>query len=201
MVQAKALPTTSNYRKHTTKNPLKRIWIENYHNQMLSLIAPLNPKSILDAGCGEGFILKFLYENKIGKRLEGVEFSDDALNIGKILHPYLTLKKGNIYSLSYKNKQFDIVLCTEVLEHLDNPAKALSEVERVSSKYVLITVPHEPWWTLFNFTKWGKSKEIGHINKWSSSSFQKFIINHSSLIIKEVRLAFPWTMILAEKIN
>lgn len=151
----------------------------------------------MDAGCGEGFILKILHEHKIGKTLEGVDFSDEAIRIGKTLHPYLNLKKERIYSLRYNSNQFDIVLCTEVLEHLEDPKKALEEIERVSSKYVLITVPHEPWWTLFNFTQWGK--DIGHINHWSSGGIKKFVKKNSNLkVIKKVH-AFPWTMILAQK--
>lgn len=171
--------------------------MKNYHNQMLSLISSLDVNSILDAGCGEGFILKILYENKIGKKLEGIEYSNDALKIGKGLHPYLNLKKGSIYSLSYKNDQFDIVLCTEVLEHLEDPVKALKEIERVSKKYVLITVPLEPWWTLFNFTQWGK--DIGHINHWGGGGIKKFVLQNSNLKVVKRVYAFPWTMILAEK--
>lgn len=132
MSQPQALPTTSNYRKHITKNPLKKVFIENYHNNLINLISPLNPQRILDAGCGEGFILKKLYENKIGKTLEGVDNFLEAITIGKKLHPYLSLKKGSIYSLRYTTNQFDIVLCTEVLEHLDDPKKALKGIERVS---------------------------------------------------------------------
>lgn len=192
-----SLPTTSNYRKHTTKNPLKKIFIENYHNKLISLVSPLDAKRLLDAGAGEGFILKFLFEHKIGKELEGIDYSDEAIKIGKKLHPYLNLKKGTIYALRYPANHFDIVLCTEVLEHLDDPVKALGEIERVSKKYVLITVPHEPWWTLFNFTQWGK--DIGHINHWSGGGIKRFIQRNSNLKVVKKVYAFPWTMILAKK--
>jgi len=190
---------TSNYRKHTTKNPLKKFFFANFENNLVSLVGSLNPKKILDAGCGEGFTLAKLYELKIGNELVGIDSSKIAIQTGKENFPYLNLKIGDIYNLPYKDNSFDLVICTEVLEHLSDPQKALSDILRASSKYLLLTVPNEPWFLLSNFTQWGK--DIGHINHWSSSAFCKFILNYSSLIIKEVRHPFPWTMILAEKNN
>lgn len=189
--------TTTNFEKHTSKNPLKQFFFKRFEDDLISLLAPLDPKKILDAGCGEGFTLSRFYELKIGKSLEGIDYSSDAIKIGKQVHPHLNIKRGDIYSLVYKDNFFDLVTCMEVLEHLENPEKALKEVERVSSKYVLLTVPNEPWFTIFNYTRWGQ--DIGHINKWSSSSFQQFIIHNSKFRILEVRHPFPWTMILADK--
>lgn len=196
-VNQKMDQTTTNFEKHTSKNPLKKFLIDNYNKNLLSIISPLDVKNVLDAGCGEGFVLNLLYQYKIGRELEGVEFADEAINIGKKIHPYLNLKRGSIYALRSSDRYYDIVLCTEVLEHLEEPEKALKEIERVAKKYVLITVPHEPWWTLFNFTKWGM--DIGHINHWSGKGIERFIKRNSNLkIIKKV-YSFPWTMILAEK--
>jgi len=196
MREEAGMKTTTNFEKHTSKNPLKQFFFNNFEKNLISLIAPLNPQKILDAGCGEGFTLSKFYELKIGQNLEGIDASYDAIGIGKKLYPYLDIKVGDIYNLPYPDNSFDLVTCMEVLEHLENPGKALSEVERVSSKYVLLTVPNEPLFTIFNYTRWGQ--DIGHINKWSSSLFEKFITNHSSLIIKEVCHPFPWTMILAK---
>lgn len=190
-------PRTSNYHKYTSKNPLKKFFINRFLDTLISLIAFLSPQKILDAGCGEGFILHKLYEHKIGKTLEGIDSSGIAIKTGKKIHSFLDLKIADIYNLPYKNNSFDLVVCTEVLEHLENSKAALNDILRVSSRYLLLTVPNEPWWTLFNYTKWGK--DIGHINHWSSSSFQKFITNNSSLRILKVKHPFPWTMILAEK--
>lgn len=191
------MKTTTNFEKHTSKNPLKQFFFKRFEKDLIELIAPLNVHKILDAGCGEGFTLSRFYELKIGESLEGVDFSKDAIEIGKRLYPYLDIKIGDIYNLPYKDSSFDLVTCTEVLEHLENPAQALKEVERVSSKYVLLTVPNEPLFTLFNYTRWGQ--DIGHINKWSSSSFEKLVISNSSLEIVAKRFPFPWIMILAGK--
>lgn len=205
------MKTTDNFRKHTSKNPLQKFLIGNFYKELISNIKDLRIDSVLDVGCGEGFTLNKLYKNKIGKRLEGVDFEKNSVEIGKKLHPHLVLKQGSIYGLEYKNNSFDLVLATEVLEHLEDPKKGLKELVRVSKKYLLLSVPNEPFFMLANFlrgkniTRWGN--DIEHIQHWSSKSFQKFSIlpstslraGNSQLSTLKVRHPFPWTMILLEK--
>ncbi len=190
--------TTTNFEKHTSKNPLKKFFINNYFNNFLSLVYDLKIETVLDAGCGEGFTLNKLKQNGIGKKYEGIDYSEEAVKLGRKTYPDLDIKKGDIYNLNYKDNSFDLVICTEVLEHLDDPQKALFDILRVSSRYILLTVPNEPWFTFFNFTQWGK--DIGHINHWSSFSFQKFITKNSKVKIIKIKNPFPWTMILTEKL-
>ncbi len=190
--------TTSNYRKHTSKNPLKIFFLRNFRENLASVLGPLDSKKILDAGCGEGFTLQNLYELKIGEVLEGIDYSKGAVGLGKKVHPNLNLKVGDIYNLPYKDGSFDLVLCIEVLEHLEDPKRAINELKRVSSKYILFTVPNEPFWMILNYTEWGKQKEIGHINHWTFWKFKK-LIEESGLKVQSLKLPFPWTMILAKK--
>lgn len=199
----KMMTATDNYRKHTSKNPAQRMLLDNFLNTLIYLVSPLDPKDVLDVGCGEGFTLKKFYELKIGNNLEGIDSLETAIKIGKKVHPFLKLQQGSAYKLPYKDDSFDLVICTEVLEHLDNPKKALEEIERVASKFVLLSVPNEPIFMASNFlrgknwSRWGN--DIEHINHWSSSSFQQFIIHNSELRILRKKYPFPWTMILAKK--
>src|SRR3989344_5076349 len=135
---------TDNFRKHTGKNPLQKFLIGNFYKELISITKNLNISSVLDVGCGEGFTLNKLSENKIGKKLEGVDFQETAIEIGTKTHPHLALKQGNIYGLEYKDNTFDLVMATEVLEHLEDPKKGLLELIRVSKKYILLSVPNEP---------------------------------------------------------
>lgn len=196
------LQYSSNYLKHTSKNPIQKFLINNFYNSLISLAKPLEPISILDAGCGEGFSLAKLAEKGIGKDLLGIDGSEVALELGHQLFPSLNLTQGNIYSLPYKNDSFDLVVCTEVLEHLQNAEKAVSEVLRTTKKYAIFSVPHEPFFMLCNFLR-GRDilrlgNQIEHINHWSFFTFKKFIQNNNVEIIK-IKLPFPWIMILAKK--
>lgn len=193
---------TSNFQKHTSKNPIQQFLINNFYNSLLKVVTPLYVKNVLDAGCGEGFSLNKLKENNIGEELEGIDYSKKAISFGKNLFPHLSLKIGSIYDLPYKDNTFDIVLGTEVLEHLENPKKALQEILRVSKKYILVSVPNEPFFMIGNFLRGKNVMQFGndpeHIQHWTIFSFLKLVKEHG-VRIKTVRFPFPWIMILGEK--
>jgi SAM-dependent methyltransferase len=78
----------------------------------------------------------------------------------KILCTDVKKRKGvseqNVEHLKLKDKSFDTVLCMEVLEHTENPLKAIMELKRVTKKRLIITVPNEPWFTFWRFMNWEK---------------------------------------------
>ncbi|OGH42867.1 MAG: hypothetical protein A3B53_02360 [Candidatus Levybacteria bacterium RIFCSPLOWO2_01_FULL_42_15] len=190
---------TNNYLKHMSQNPVQHFLIENFYQTMLNLAQPLDVSSLLDVGCGEGFTLAKFAEKKIGNTFEGIDYSKDALSIGKKTFPNLTLQHASIYDLPYQSSSFDLVICTEVLEHLKNPHQALKEVLRVSKQYILLSVPNEPFFMLANFLRGKNVRSFGndpeHINHWTIFSFQRFIKKQNAEI-KTIRLPFPWIIFL-----
>lgn len=195
-------PLPTNFVKHTSKNPIQKHLINNFYSSLISLAKALRSDSILDVGCGEGFTMDKLSKNQIGEKIEGIEYSKDAIAFGKKLFPNLIFKEGSIYKLPYKDSSFDLVICTEVLEHLEEPTKALKEILRISKKYLIISVPNEPLFMLSNFLR-GKNfsrlgNDEGHINHWSPSSLRKYL-TQNKVKIKKIILPFPWILILGEK--
>lgn len=193
--------TTDNYRKHTHRNPVQRFLINRFLKNLIGESKKIHPKSVLDVGCGEGFVLMRLRKSDIGKDLVGVDYSKTAIDIGKKLHPSLNLKQGDIYKLPFKDNTFDLVICCEVLEHLEDPEKALKELTRVSKKHVILSVPNEPLFMMSNFfrgknwSRWGN--DIEHIQHWSSRKFKQFV--GTRLRVAEVKKPYPWTMIVGVK--
>lgn len=193
---------TTNYNKHSSENPIQKKLINNFYNTVFKLVKPLKVESILDVGCGEGITLDKFEKQGIGNKLYGIDYSDDALKIGKKVYPHLSLSKGDIYDIKEKNSTYDLVMATEVLEHLDNPQKALKELIRVSKKYVLLSVPNEPFFIGANFLRGKYLKNFGnhpeHINHWTFVGFERFL-KRSGLKIIKARHPFAWTLILASK--
>jgi len=193
--------TTDNYKKHKSDNPLQRFFIQNFYKTLLEEARSVHPKHILDVGCGEGFTLEKLHANDIGEELVGIDFLETAIAIGKKEHPYLDLRQGNIYDIPFDSNSFDLVICSEVLEHLEDPVRALDELHRVANTYVLLSVPNEPFFLLSNFLRGKNLKRFGndieHINHWSISGFEKFV--RTKFTITKRRQPFPWTLVLAKK--
>ncbi len=194
--------TTTNFKKHTTKNPLGKIFLNNFLKTVVATVRPLQITTVLDVGCGEGFTLARLKKVHIGKVYEGIEKDLVAIELGKKLYPKVTIKEGDIYKLPYKSNSFDLVMATEVLEHLDNPKKAYRELLRVSKKYVLLSVPNEPWFTFQRIARFQNILHLGahpeHIQHWTSRGFSKFVKVKGVKVIDK-KLPTPWTMILLRK--
>lgn len=193
---------TSNYVKHTKSSAAQGALIEQFYRSMFALIKQLDIHSVLDAGCGEGFTLERLKKSGIGKKLVGFDASEEAIRLGRKLFPGQAISLGDIYAISHKDKSFDLVICSEVLEHLERPSLALSELARVSRQYILLTVPWEPWFQTANFIRgkylsgWGNHPE--HINHWTHGGFLR-LVRDSGLVIVASRISFPWTIVLTRR--
>jgi 2-polyprenyl-3-methyl-5-hydroxy-6-metoxy-1,4-benzoquinol methylase len=195
-----SLPT--NLVKHTSHNPIQKFLIGNFYSSLISSIKSLNVESILDAGCGEGFTMNKLIKLKIGKRIEGIEYSKESIAFGKKLFPNLIIKQASVYDLPYKDNSFDLLICTEVLEHLKDPSKALEEMLRVTKKYLIVSVPNEPLFMLSNFLR-GKNlsrhgNDEGHINHWNPWGLKK-LLSRNKIKVKKTLLPFPWIMMVGTK--
>ncbi len=112
---------------------------EPYQVQVLADVLDLLPKdieSVLDVGCGDGYVTDALPKRL---RVVGLDISEEALR-----HVKRQTKVGSITEIPFEDKSFDLVMANDIIEHLPGAdyAKALSELERVTSGYVLVTVPH-----------------------------------------------------------
>ncbi|MBO7634213.1 MAG: hypothetical protein J6S72_07510, partial [Lachnospiraceae bacterium] len=84
----------------------------------------------------------------------------------------------------------------------EHPAKALKELERVSAKYILVTVPNEPLWRILNMVRGAYLKDFGntpgHIQHWNKRQFIKMIRANTKLRIVKFQKALPWLQMLLE---
>lgn len=172
---------STNHNKHTTQNWLYRKHVESFLDQLYAMLAATEPKSVLDAGCGEGFGVDFLAARNPELRLVGVDLSEEAVAYAnEHFGDRGRFRTGSLYKLPFSDNSFDTVLCSEVLEHLDEPDRAVKELKRVARNYVVITVPHEPYFQALNtLGRWLRvNPDAGHVNFWTSKTFQEFIRRH-----------------------
>ncbi len=92
-----------------------------------------NDSKILELGCGQSKGLRYLVSHNYIKQenIYGIDQSNVAIEFLKKKLPKANLEQGNIYSLKFNDDTFDYVLMMEVIEHLEDPLKALKEVKRV----------------------------------------------------------------------
>lgn len=111
------------------------------HHLRRLLPAAAGPR-LLDVGCGLGFLLEGL-----GERFEaavGLEYDPSSLLVNRSRGLNLMVR-GSAWQLPFREGAFDVVLCSEVLEHLPDGMDlvALKELARVTRPggRILITVP------------------------------------------------------------
>jgi ubiquinone/menaquinone biosynthesis C-methylase UbiE len=105
--------------------------------EILSLI-PKGTSSILDVGCGDGRITNRLVSHY--SKVVGLDSSQQALQ-----HVKAERVQANIDSLPFPDRNFDLILCTEVLEHIlfEDYPKVLAEIERVAASHIIVSVPYK----------------------------------------------------------
>jgi 3' terminal RNA ribose 2'-O-methyltransferase Hen1 len=155
--------------------------------RMLTVVDALkanNVKQIIDMGCGEGTLLRYLLKELCFDKITGVDVSYHALEIAKEridrLHlPRNQWDKLQIFqsALTYQDKRFqnyDAVTLVEVIEHLDLPR--LSALERIifefaRPKLVVVTTPNIEYNIKFENLPAGKLRHKDHRFEWTRAEF------------------------------
>ncbi len=122
--------------------------IEHYHLN--------NDSSVLDIGCGKGYLLYEIKKLLPQIKVAGLDISDYAIADSKEeIRPYLSV--GVAQSLPYENSEFDLVLCLSVLHnlYLYDLKEALLEIKRVSKK--------DSWISLVSYTN---EQEKANLINW-----------------------------------
>ena len=96
-------------------------------------------KKILDVGCGSGISISISKVFDPDLNIEGFEEQENIRPIWE--KRKIKVTTGKISKLPYKNRTFDTVYSSHVLEHLKNPVYAVSESIRVAKKRVIHVVP------------------------------------------------------------
>ncbi len=183
----------TNERKFETANPVVQRMIGGFFGALTEVLQPLRPASTLDAGCGEGETIDRI-GHLLGDRIAAIDIEPYCVARTAERHPNAAVVQGSVTALPFADSSFDLVLCLEVLEHLENPAAAVRELVRVSSRDVVVSVPSEPWFRLGSLARGKYLRTLGnhpeHINRFNRRGLEALL--GSSLEGIRVESAFPW---------
>lgn len=154
--------------------------------EVIKLVKKLKPKKSIDIGCGNGFLCSQIH--KAGYSISGVEYDTSGYKLASSSY-----SKLNFYNLGVQDDPsiiinneglFDLVISTEVIEHLFSPHLLPQFSSKVLNKggYLIVTTPYHGYLknlALSILDKWDKHHTAlwhgGHIKFWSKSTLSQLL--------------------------
>lgn len=142
-----------------------------FYQPFISYFTPIVLKGVIaDLGCGKGvngFLIR-LSRYLDGAKMIGVEINEDYINFCKKYNIYDEIIKKSLPNLSLKTKSVELILCTEVIEHLSRKDGLilLDEIDRVCIGRAIITTPN------IYFKTMPGDPDDKHLSLWSIEDFK-----------------------------
>jgi 2-polyprenyl-3-methyl-5-hydroxy-6-metoxy-1,4-benzoquinol methylase len=134
---------------------------------------PSKTLKIVDIGCGDGLLLYMLEKELKDYDIEvyGLDPVDEAITTCKEKMPKGKFKVGSAYETGYEDDFFDIVVSSDVIEHVQEPSTMLDEINRITKEngIILITTP-------IRFTE--IPLDNMHVQEFFSDEFSQLVSNH-----------------------
>ncbi len=136
---------------------------------------PLDGARVLDVGVFFGYMLRILHNYHPTGIYSGTDTNDSRIEIAKALCPFAKIWRGTIDSLEV-GTNYDLIILTEVLEHLANPQVALQRLRDITTGYLLLTVPDGRYdSTAAKEYRSDWDGYTGHVNFWSLESWRHWL--------------------------
>jgi 2-polyprenyl-3-methyl-5-hydroxy-6-metoxy-1,4-benzoquinol methylase len=153
-----------------------------------------------EVGCGEGELAIRLARK--GLRVRGSDAFPDVLEEARrragAAGVEIDFVATPVEQLEPDRDAAELVLCCEVLEHLEDADRALEVLAGLARPWLIASVPREPLWRALNLARLSYVGAFGdtpgHLNHWSKGGFLRFL--EARFEVVEVRSPIPWTMAL-----
>lgn len=159
--------------------------IEHLHRYAIAL-EYVSDKKVLDVACGEGYGTNLLSEKS--KHITGLDIDNATINkaTSKYKNNNIDFICGNLEVLPFENEIFDIVVCFETIEHIENYKKALLEIKRVLKPHglLLISTPDK-----LNYSDNRNYQNPFHLKEFYQEEFKELInaeFKYCSLLQQEI---------------
>ena len=140
---------------------------------------PKGTQNVLDLGCGDGFLSYRMAEQ--GYQVTSMDLSLNRLKRFKEQADRLNIKQieGDISKVDLPSESFDLIVCSEVIEHLPDYKDVLVEVWRLLKKggHFIVTVPNNQRLKIFTCPHCLKKfYQDDHVNSFTIETLSEDLI-------------------------
>jgi len=148
------------------------------------IIRPLTFESVLDVGCGQGSLLADLRSEFPHVKLNGVDISISAVELAR-----MKVSDGQFWVLDiteeHLDEKLDLVVCSEVLEHIPDDMAALGNLAHMTGKYLIVS-------TVQGRMRRFEAEEVGHVRNYAPGELVQKIEQSGFRSIRVVEWGFPF---------
>jgi 2-polyprenyl-3-methyl-5-hydroxy-6-metoxy-1,4-benzoquinol methylase len=188
------------YDKYGTRNPIERRLVTGFLDQVSGLVERTGAAEAHEVGCGEGELSILLAQH--GLRVRGSDVSAEVISEARRRAQEadvdVSYRAAPISALRPEADAAELIVCCEVLEHLDDPDAGLDTLVELARPWLLVSVPREPIWRALNLARGKYVRDLGntpgHLSHWSRRGFLDLLRQRVEIV--EVRSPLPWTMAL-----
>jgi SAM-dependent methyltransferase len=188
------------YDKYGTSNPIARRLMAGFLRSFDELVERTGASEAHEVGCGEGELAIRLASRGIRMRGSDAfpEVLEEAQSRARAAGVEIDFEAAPVEELDPARHDAELVICCEVLEHLDDPERALEVLAGLARPWLIASVPREPLWRALNLARLSYLGDLGntpgHLNHWSRGDFVRFLTARFEVL--ETRSPTPWTIAL-----
>jgi len=154
------------------------------HRIIKNLMRPLSFTSVCDVGCGSGSFLKELQSEFPWILPCGTDISETAIELAQAKLPHGHFWEIDITKQTIPQK-FDLVLCCEVLEHIEEDKVALEHIVQMTGKYFIIS-------TIQGKMRSWEATQVGHVRNYRQNELVHKMKEAGLIIDQVIEWGFPF---------
>lgn len=144
-------------------------WQLDVYKSAAALFKKIDGKTVIDIGCGSGYKLLNLFGN----------FDTIGIELSVLCHwlssNYPSKKWMSFEGTDPNQLHCDMVICSDVIEHIKNPDELMDFLKMIDLKYLVLSTPERN--SVRGIKDFGPPENTSHYREWNTDEFKKYVSN------------------------
>jgi len=159
---------------------------------ILRLLRRLSFDSLVEVGCAQPYLLVDIARRFPGRHLAGVDIASPVVEQNKRLFPFIDFSRIDI-GAEPLGRAYDVVVCSEVLEHLADYRAALRNLKLGGLGHLIVTVPASPLFPI--------DQHVGHVRHFPERMMENALEAEGFRVLQSWQWGFPFHSLYKLVIN